>query len=392
MPIDFLIVGGGIGGAVLAGLLGRAGRRVLVLEKSLTPPKIIRPEILWPSTTEILRGLLPPAVEDRRQLPVRSLTVQLGDEALFCVNTDVFDAVGVQPNSTDPTQTREQLLAAGAFELRRGMEVVDVLKDAGRVVGVRAKDAAGTAHEFAARWTVGDDGANSPVRRACGIAMDTAMFPLDFLTFAFDWPGPYVHAGVRLIVNPLRAKSSIFGMAAIPLPGFQGAGLLPVRPEAIENADGFRADLEAFRAAAPSAVAALGPRAAVADFVRIRRPWGHAARYGVAGAVLLGDAIHPVSPAGGQGANMSVADAAALADVLLDDELRPVARYENRRRPANERSIGITRAAAGVFALPGFVRAAVSAFFPGVLRRVSRRPVLFGRLLQLMAGRFRDPG
>ncbi len=29
---DFLIVGGGIGGAVLANLLGRRGRRVLVLE------------------------------------------------------------------------------------------------------------------------------------------------------------------------------------------------------------------------------------------------------------------------------------------------------------------------------------------------------------------------
>jgi len=42
---------------------------------------------------------------------------------------------------------------------------------------------------------------------------------------------------------------------------------------------------------------------------------GHAPRYGAAGAVVMGDAAHPVSPAGGQGANMSIADARALAEL-----------------------------------------------------------------------------
>jgi 2-polyprenyl-6-methoxyphenol hydroxylase-like FAD-dependent oxidoreductase len=54
------------------------------------------------------------------------------------------------------------------------------------------------------------------------------------------------------------------------------------------------------------------------EVVRVRRLWGHAKKYGIAGAMLMGDAAHPVSPAGGQGANMSVADATAMAELLMD--------------------------------------------------------------------------
>jgi 2-polyprenyl-6-methoxyphenol hydroxylase-like FAD-dependent oxidoreductase len=80
----------------------------------------------------------------------------------------VLQAAGAQPYST--ANTRELLMAHAPCECRRGVEVTGVLRDGGRVVGVRARDTAGGAErEVLAEWTVGDDGAHSVVRRCCGL-------------------------------------------------------------------------------------------------------------------------------------------------------------------------------------------------------------------------------
>src|SRR5579872_5066 len=100
MEIDFLIVGGGIGGAVLANLLGRRGERVLVLEKGRTPLPQNRPEILWPATVEVLRTLLPKNLEERWLLPIRGGVVTYRGRPLLQFGPEVFDAAGVQPYST----------------------------------------------------------------------------------------------------------------------------------------------------------------------------------------------------------------------------------------------------------------------------------------------------
>ena len=76
MRVDFLIVGGGIGGGVLAHLLARQGRRVLVLEKDAVPKPMVRPEVLWPATLRALATVVPPERLDDAVVPVAGIVVR----------------------------------------------------------------------------------------------------------------------------------------------------------------------------------------------------------------------------------------------------------------------------------------------------------------------------
>jgi 2-polyprenyl-6-methoxyphenol hydroxylase-like FAD-dependent oxidoreductase len=130
----------------------------------------------------------------------------------------------------------------------------------------------------------------------------------------------------------------------------------------------------------------VGERRFPEDFVRIRRDWGHARRYGNAGAFLLGDAAHPVSPAGGQGANMSVADARVLAELILQGSTGALSEYEGRRRTANSRSLRFTRLASfGSSMAPSLTR--IASLFR-VLDGVRRRPAAIRALLHMASTAF----
>jgi 2-polyprenyl-6-methoxyphenol hydroxylase-like FAD-dependent oxidoreductase len=381
MTADFLIVGGGIGGAVLAELLGRGGKKVVVLEKSAQPPTWSRPEILWPATVELLFSLLPCETWEREaMLPLDGIELFDGRQFITPASRAVFDAAQVQPWSTDPNQTRELLLGLGSFALRRGVEVKQALKEGDRTVGVRARElASGAESDVLADWTVGDDGANSVVRQACGIELKTRLFPMEFFCFKFDWPVRFKPGLARVWLNRGRFGSGILATAGAPLPNRKGAGLVGVRGRVFDANPDVASSWAEFCASDAGLRELIGDRCFPQDFARIRRPWGHASRYGAPGAALIGDAAHPVSPVGGQGANMSVADARVLAEVALRNASDLLAEYERRRRPANERSMRFTRAAAFLLELPVWCRP-TPLFFP-LLRWVERHPaVLQGRL------------
>ncbi len=387
MDADFVIVGGGIGGTVLAELLGRGGKRVVVLEKSTAPPPWLRPEVLWPATMKILFALVPQQIwEEEAVLAVRGMELHEGGETVRFITSQLLEEAGVQPWFTNPNQTRERLLRLSSFELRRGVEVIAVLKEKERVVGVRTRELATRAErEVLAQWTLGDDGAESAVRQACNIPLAARILPMDLLCFAFDWPATLPAATGCVWLNPRRLQSGIFSLLAMPFPRGRSAGLIAARPTIFDNLDRAQDELRRFVSADPMMQPAIGDRKLPEDFVRVRRPWGHAPRYGCDGALLLGDAAHPVSPAGGQGANMSVADACALAEILLSNHPRPLLDYERRRRPANARSLLFTRFAATVFALPNWCLR----LMPGP-RLVMSRPWLVRRFLQNAATAFQE--
>ncbi len=106
MRFDVVIVGAGIGGAVLALDLGRRGWRVALVERESVPPRIVRPEILWGAT---LRALEPYGVAEaiRQTASVQIEEIAFGPEKPWLrITRDDLTAAGVVAFSTNPSMTR----------------------------------------------------------------------------------------------------------------------------------------------------------------------------------------------------------------------------------------------------------------------------------------------
>ena len=389
MAIDFLIVGGGIGGAVVANLLGRRGKRVLVLEKSRAAAPQMRPEILWPATVHVLRSLLPEPLEARWMVPIRGAVMMYKRRPLLQFGPDFFDTVGVQPYST--ANTRELLMQQAPCEYQRGVKVTKVLRENGRVVGVRARDTTnGGERDILAEWTIGDDGLHSVIRRDCGLPMTIVRLPLDLLGLRFDWPASLPANTVHIFLNENRVSSGVLGMPVGPLPEGKGVALIPVWADMFHDARRLRAALQSFLARNPILREIVGQRLYPEGMMRFRLGWGRKPCFGIAGALLIGDAAHPVTPAGGQGANSAVADALVLAEAALERPAQLLDEYARRRWAAVERSLSFSRGATRVLSLPRLVLNLGLTAAPWGIRWLSRRPELFGQVLRLAAGAFQE--
>ena len=347
---DILVVGGGIGGVVLAELLARAGKRVLVVERNLGPPPFLRPEVLWPSAVQTLFSLRDRIDWEKDSFrPVGGLVLDRGGRLQTIISPARLRAAGIQPYFENPNQTREMLLAQCRAEVRRGVEVVDVIHHAGAVRGVHARNReSGETYSISAGLTVGDDGADSRVRDACGIEIALKPFPVDFFVCGLPWPSAWTPDVARGLIPPRDDESGLFGVGFVPVPGGLSATVAAVRADRTDDSAALAGAWKSMLATATSPPEELHAVEFPGQFTRIGRRWGHAARYGAPGAVLLGDALHPVSPAGGQGANMAIADAVALSRLIIAGRPDLVRDYEAARRAPNDRGLRPTRLAARI--------------------------------------------
>ena len=210
---------------------------------------------------------------------------------------------------------------------------------------------------------------------------------IDLLSFGFECPSSIEPGTGQVWVNPNRYRTGLLLLGTLARPAGKGAGLIAVRPRLFLNDGELQSALSSFCTSDRLVTDVIGSRRYPDDLTRVRLSWGHATSYGADGVVLIGDAAHAVTPAGGQGANMAIADARVLADVGLYGELRLVDEYERRRRPANERSMRISRAASRVISLPDFVLAPM---IPTAFRLINSFPQVFARGLRFVATAFQE--
>ena len=190
-------------------------------------------------------------------------------------------------------------------------------------------------HRLRAQLVVGADGARSRVRELAGIEVEVSDYGQTAVV-AHLRPEQAHAATARQIFRPDGP------LALLPLADGRISMVWSTAPERAEqllalNADAFG---EAVSAAGERALGKLTLAGERASFP-LRRL--HAAKYVAPRVALVGDAAHVVHPLAGQGMNLGLLDAAALAEVIADghrnghdvDDFLVLRRYERWRHTEN---------------------------------------------------------
>jgi 2-polyprenyl-6-methoxyphenol hydroxylase-like FAD-dependent oxidoreductase len=324
---DVVVVGAGPTGLTLAGFLRAGGADVLVLDRDAEAANTSRAAVVHARTLEVLQGLGVTGELVRRGLITPTFTVREHDRVLLTVPFDGLPAAHPYTLMCPQNVTEEVLLArlrALGGDVHRSQEVAAVAQDAG---GATVTTAAGA--EVRARYVVGADGMHSVVRERAGIGFTGDTYAQSFILadVRMDWDLPGQE--VQLFFDPAGL------LVAAPLPGGRHR-LVATAEEAPEHPS--IADAQAL-------LDARGPQrspATVTELVWSSRFHVHhriADRFRAGRIFLAGDAAHVHSPAGGQGMNTGIQDAAELARRILDGTEDG---YEDVRRPVAEGVVAMT--------------------------------------------------
>lgn len=345
---EFVVAGAGLGGSLMAALLGRAGHRVTVLERRADPRtglveagRSINLAISERGLHALARlGLTDAILRIATPLHGRMIHPVSGPLAF-----QAYGRKGQSINSISRASLNQVLLDAaeqsGAVRLQFGRRCTELDLEAGAVVSVDA--VTGQAPERHPGVVLGADGAYSAVRGQLQ-RRERYDFSQDYLGHGYK--ELYIPAGPggahRLDPNALHiwprggymmmAMANVDGSFTVTLYlGFDGPDSFSrlVTPEAVEQF--FEREFPDARALIPELAGTfLGNP--TGSLVTIRsHPWH------IGGKVaLLGDACHAIVPFFGQGANAAFEDCLALEGALgrhPADLARAFGEYEAERCP-----------------------------------------------------------
>jgi 2-polyprenyl-6-methoxyphenol hydroxylase-like FAD-dependent oxidoreductase len=314
---DCVVVGGGPGGVVLAYLLARQGLRVTLLEARGDFARRFRGDSLAPAVLDWLDELglgddvlaRPHAVADAFTWHTPRRAYRIADYSTASARHPHYVLL---PQPEFLTLLTERAAAFPGFALEMSARVNGLVEEDGRVVGVRYRSGDGTAREVRAPLVVGADGRFSQMRRLGGFEVEELGAGLDILWFEVPRrPGDPPLSGLDYFSVPGRAVVALGQGAA-----WQLGYIIPTGTVAQAREAGIGPVVELTRRQLPW----LGDRLdGFTDFsqltlltVRITR----LPRWYRPGLLLLGDAAHVISPVGGNGINIAIADAADAGNTL----------------------------------------------------------------------------
>ena len=337
---DIVIVGGGMVGATVACSLGNSSIRIAVIESlspepfSLDQPHDLRVSALSMASKNILSmvgawdGIL-----NRRFCPFRRMRVwETAGDTEFCSDNIDYPELGyIVENRVTQLALLDRLRDFDNIELI----CPATIKKINYSIGNESQVELGDGRILSAKVLVAADGGQSRVRQTVGLGVTSWDYNQHALVIYIE-----TAYGQQDITWQRFVPSG--PQAFLPLTGHFGSIVWYHSPDEINRLKALsNNDLKAELVSAfPDCLGNVDKVLATASFPLKRQ---HAQAYVKPGVALVGDAAHMINPLAGQGVNIGLLDAAALAEVLIDahnqgleiGNLTVLKRYEKLRRNEN---------------------------------------------------------
>ena len=311
--MQVVIVGAGPTGAVLGLILVRRGIKVRLVEASRDFKRQFRGEGLMPSGLDALEQIdLLKLLPNLPHQTIDAWDFLLSHRRLFKVDEPI-EVKGRQCTTVSQPHLLEAIIQEAEtypqFEFIQGEAVKDILSKGDRLKGIKLNS--GT--EINADLVVAADGRNSAIRKKAGINLIEQQNSINILWFKFD--SGALSQSKNVFYSIIQGKDA-FGLFRSSSGQFHiGWGL-----HADDNYDWKSVNwVEKLAATSPPWLAEhiRQHQASLTAPMLLSVVVGRCDRWSVPGLLLLGDAVHPMSPIRAQGINMAFRDAIVAANHLV---------------------------------------------------------------------------